>query len=323
MIINNTVVSGILCVLFYNLLSATKGVYLGSLLQRFDPILLLFASFSVVTLFFSTIGFIKRGSDSAGKGEAAISIGKHKFDVVMVNFLTASAWITFFYALKNLEPAVGSALANALIPISTLLLGLLLRTAAAPKHLEVVSALGVLIGVYLLVDAVWAGKSGLSEMSSERTQLGLLMGILCGVSMAANNLFSKRLNTKGWSARQILAVRFYALIILSVCMLKGSDFLGLMNVEAIVNVLVISFFGIIIPLYSFQLGVQKLEPMIVSLTLATVPLFVFGVQLFDQRVRFSPHSLVGIAVILVFTMLGVLSRFKSINVLALFQRKPA
>jgi drug/metabolite transporter (DMT)-like permease len=212
--------------------------------------------------------------------------------------------------MKNMEPAVANSIANALGPVITLLLARQMGRTDKPSRLEIFGAIGVLAGMLALVEVTWAGKSGLTGVGQDQVRLGLGMAIVCGVSMAANNLFSKRLNLKGWSAEQILAKRFYVLLLLAGALLPPHTLEWISSVPHVATVVFVSVLGIIVPLYAFQVGLQKLEPMIVSLLLATLPLVAFGVQVLDRRIAFSPYSLVGVVMVIGFSLLGIYSRFR-------------
>ncbi len=296
---------GILLALIYNVLTAAKGVFLGSLLQGADTILVVFCTFLIVAIFFNGLQkFRPKEKKEANRKSAGL-------DLLMVNVLTASAWMTFYLAVKNLEPAVATALANCLGPVITLIMAYRLQTGAKPMLLEIVASLGVVASMTVLVGITWFGKTGISTFSNDRIFWGLTMALVCGVSMAFNNLFSKRLNQKGWDAKEILASRFYILLGMSLLLLNWETISWLQAPMHLLELLGISVMGVIIPLFAFQKSLQKLEPIFVSLVLATAPLMTFMIQMFDRRIEFSIWSLSGIALVIGFSLLGVYARFRS------------
>lgn len=302
----NTMVKGILLVVTYNVLSASKGVYLGHLLQGVQPFLLLFCSFSLVALFFG-------GSEWLFPSKGSPKFREGGWDLVMVNLMTAAAWITFYLAMKYLEPAVASAVANSLGPIVTLCLALLLGMGARPRSVEFLTSVGVMASVGLLIAATWLGKSGVVGASHESLLIGIAMAIACGITMAINTFFSKRLNVKGWSARKILAHRFYLILVVAAMLFPRNGMEWLSAPSHLGTVFVIAFLGVIVPLYTFQLGVQLLDPVVVALILSTVPLFAMGVQGLDRRLEFSAFSLTGICLVIAFSCLGVWVKAKPVR----------
>jgi drug/metabolite transporter (DMT)-like permease len=190
----------------------------------------------------------------------------------------------------------------------TLGLAFWLGMGAKPRRSEIATSLGVLVSMGALVAVTWYGKSGLGNFPADRLHWGVAMAFLCGISMAINTTYSKRLNARGWSARKILAHRFYALLALAALALPTGA-MGWLSVPShAMTILTIAFGGVIVPLYAFQRGVEYLEPVVVALILATVPLFSLVVQTLDRRLEFSAYSLGGILLVILFSCLGVLVR---------------
>lgn len=66
--------------------------------------------------------------------------------------------------------------------------------------------------------------------------------------------------------------------------------------------------GLIVPLYSLQLGMERCDPLTIALLLATLPLFMYVIQVFDKRLTLSSYSLVGIILTVVFLLVSVVGR---------------
>ena len=105
---------GLVLLFLYNVLTAAKGVYLGSFLQRVPPFLVLTVCFSLVTLFFLLI-------DRVLDGEIKIfrNFRVFKKQIIALNVSALVGWTGFYYALKWMEPAIVTSITSASGPILT------------------------------------------------------------------------------------------------------------------------------------------------------------------------------------------------------------
>src|ERR1700733_5916733 len=95
---------GILALLSYNLLTAAKGVFLGSFLQKVHPFLVLSVCFGLVTIVFIILNLVKRKSEDTV--EALPILKKHWRLVIGLNISGTLGWAGYFYTLKLIEPAI-------------------------------------------------------------------------------------------------------------------------------------------------------------------------------------------------------------------------
>jgi drug/metabolite transporter (DMT)-like permease len=231
-------------------------------------------------------------------------------DAFALNITTVVSWLSFFYAIKYLEPAVMSAISMSVGPVLTLFLAPIFLPATSFSRGEVFAALGIFSGVLLLTLSSVQGHSAVGILSTRDLIYGLMNCLIGGISIVGNTLYSKRLSDSGWTAGQIMSRRFYLLILVSLLFGWSSITRETFSSSMIAPFLLISFLGIIIPLYSLQLGIQRCEPLVVSLALSIGPVFSFLLQRFDQRLALSLSSFVGIAFICGFTVVGALFRSK-------------
>lgn len=299
----SNMMKGILFVLVFNLLSAAKGVFLGSMLQHVHPIVVLFSTFFILTLFLNFFEFRAHGFRIQLQ-----DIQTNLWNVVLLNLSTAGSWISFFYAMKHLEPAVASALCNGMGPI-IVCLNSFLKNEKPVSFLEIISSIGILSGMFYLMRFAGYSWADANSNSSYENLFGIAAAISCGFFMSMSIIYSKRLNNKGWSAQKILSQRFLLLILFSGIFTWFNQSSVTWSSGLILKIFAISFIGIILPLYSLQLGIKKLEPILVSLITSMVPLFVFFFQSFDQRLVWSFYSLTGSLIVVGFSLLGILRRF--------------
>lgn len=294
---------GILLIVAFNALSAAKEVYVAHLLQAAHPIVVLSFTFSITALFFLALEV--RSFDSYIQ-----SLRRQSVNVLLLNITTMVSWMSFFMALKFMEPAVADAIGFALGPILTIMLWRVLRPDRPATRSEVIAAIGILIGVLLLLGSTWIGRSAVGHISLNNNLLGLACSLLCGLAVVGNTIFSKRLSDHGMTARRIMAQRFLLLIVSGIALWPASVQLASITFEFIGIMLLIALLGVIVPLYLLQLGIERCEPVTVSLLLSCLPAFSLLLQLFDPRLSVSYYSVAGIILCVGFTGIGVISRIE-------------
>ena len=104
---------GPLLVFGFVLLSAVRDVYFGHVFQSVGFLKVVLIACTICTLFFLIVSGL-RGALSVLKGNLGI--------VVAVNVTTAVAWISYFFALTHISPAVANTLYSGIGPIAILLL---------------------------------------------------------------------------------------------------------------------------------------------------------------------------------------------------------
>lgn len=300
---------GILYVLIFTLLSSIQTVYLSGLLRHAEVFSTLSLTFMVVTIFFSLFVIIQKALH-AKKSMPYTPLKKDKLGVLLINISSAGSWFGFFLALKYLEPAVVSLLANSISPISTLvILTVILHTQPAKKN-ELISAFGVIASIGFIIVNIYLGNSAVGRIDASTFLVGLIMTIICGLCMCLNTIFSKRLNGKGIEPEQIMSCRFYILIATATLLAGFSNILDtIMNVP--LEIIFISFIGNIMPLFLLQVGIKRTPAMTVSLVLTFAPILCLILQMQDHRLVFSIHTAIGIIVTTCFVIYGIIPNHKS------------
>src|SRR5262245_44674990 len=130
----------------------------------------------------------------------------------------------------------------------------------------IASGVGVLVGVLFLVGATLAGRSGIAQ--GAQLGLGLGLAVLAGVATVCNTLLSKSLSVGGWSPRQIMAVCFWLLLALAWVVVPRGALRTETSLLYISQMIVVAGFGVALPLYLLQLGIEKVDPLVVALLVA-------------------------------------------------------
>ncbi|SJM38501.1 EamA-like transporter family protein [Psychrobacter pasteurii] len=293
---------GISLVILFNILSGVQAVYLSGLLKEANVYATLCICFSFVTIVFILINVISNKPIKS-------SVKKNYANLVIINVTTLGNWLTFFIALKYIEPAMSSALANSIAPTVTLFATYFFLKGSFPKLSQLLVSLGIFLSMGIMIFVTIAGKSASGTTDISYLWLGVIASLICGVSIAFTNIVSKKLNISGINAKEIMMYRFVLLII--VCgVVAGSDVIIETLKTLLLPLLFISIIGNVIPLFSLQLSIEKLEPITVSLLLVLAPIFYLIIQVFDKNIPISPISWIAISISIVFVAIGTLTNLK-------------
>ncbi len=293
---------GVGYVLAFNLLSGIQAAYLSGLLQQANLFATIAVTFTLVGAFFLVASALRRR-----QGPAPFRWKEVAPDLLAINLTTAGSWLGFFGALKFVEPAVVSALANAVGPLLTLFITTaVLKSERLSRH-EIVAALGVLACMLMMVGTLYAGKGALGEMAPGQVFLGVAMSLLCGLSMVLNTIVSKRLNNRGVEPHAIMKFRFVLIVLVAYAVAGRDQTVATLQAHG-GALLLVAFVGNLVPLYVLQVGISKVPPLVVSFALVLAPLFYFGAQQFNSRLSFSAPTLLFIVLSLLCLSYGIFAK---------------
>ncbi|MFG6150099.1 EamA family transporter [Halobacillus sp. B23F22_1] len=295
--IRNYASIGTLFLIISAILTAGSNVYYSNQVQNISPFTFTFISFFITALFFHAIQ-LSNASMRSHNETANVK------DMIGINLSTAGVFMSFYFALKYIEPAIVGAIEIGVAPISSLLIARIFHRKLLNK-VDVITGLGTFIGSLFLIFATLQGNSGVAFSSIPFAAAGLASAALCGFFAALAAIYSKRLSEAQWSTSMILAHRFYAIIVVSLIIsIKQGGLLEQLPSNW-AWVLVVSIIGVVLPLYFLQVGIQYSETFFVMMSLSFIPIFTFAFQFFDPRIHTSYHSLLGVTVILGFALFSV------------------
>lgn len=300
---------GVSYILMFNLLSGIQAVYLSGLLQKANLFATITITFFFVSVFFLGVSLFYKERKIIPTVPAA-----KLYNVLAINLTTAGSWLGFFVALKYIEPAVVSALANAIGPMLTLFITVKIAKSDKLSGVEIFSAIGVFVCMLLMIRSTMNGTIALGNISRNHAIIGIGMAFLCGLSMVLNTIFSKRLNNQGVKPHSIMTFRF-VLIVLVGGVIAGYDEIMATLHQYWLTLLVVAMLGNVLPLYILQVGISKVPPLVVSFALVLAPLFYFLSQQFSKRISFSVETFIYIMCSLIFLSYGVYikSKVKIVN----------
>jgi drug/metabolite transporter (DMT)-like permease len=275
---------GPLLVLIFTLSQAFRDVYFGGVFQKFDFFAVILLAFSLSTVMFAGMALVKSSGDFLAMRGQGVTI-------LTANLTTAAAWSSFFFALTYLDPSIVNTIHSAMGPLTVVGLsafGITLAKSGSIGRVECAGYAGILASVALLWWVVIGGHSGLASRSLSASIAGLALLSVSGVSITVSLLYCKRLQDRGVGAQALTAVRYIALILLAGAMTFWSGKFSNFNaVSEVATLSIASIALIVIPLYAFQVGIGRLTPLTAQVIRALGPVFVFALEQFDGRMRYS------------------------------------
>lgn len=296
---------GVGFVLLFVLSSSIRDVYFSGVFQTFSFFEIIVIAFSLCTAGFTAwTAFMEPRQIS--------QLLRNWPEVLLVNATTAAAWISYFYALQNLEPSIAHTLHVGIGPITITVLGMFGVHISRPAPIRMVEKFchfGVLVSLLLISAVVLAGVSGLGSYGPGTGLWSVAAPYISGSVITISALCAKRMNENGISAAAILAVRFVAIVLVSLVVVRFGeggfsetplDQLGFISLAAAAF--------IVLPLYFQQLGIARIPPLTVRVVMALGPIFVFLLQAFEERLIYSPYTLACIVIYSIFALLSTFTR---------------
>ena len=275
---NDYTLFGALLVLAYCILSAAKEVVIGHYVQEIDPYLLVFVSFSFVILIFnSSVLWQRKQYCAAWRGYR-----KSLPSFVHLNVETMLAWGCFFWAVRFLEPAVVSAVTVGLSPLFAQHFAPCESGNATLARKALASAA---ISLFLLV-ATLAGFSAVGHVSPRDFAIGSILCVVGAAAIAQVTSRARKLYEKGYTALDLMRARFFGLVGGAGIALAVQESVAI-DMELFAVALLIAVFGIAVPIYSLQRGLERCNSTITLLIIASAPGFTWLFQLADPRLEYS------------------------------------
>jgi drug/metabolite transporter (DMT)-like permease len=177
-----------------------------------------------------------------------------------LNASTALTFLTFFYALKLIEPAIVGAVEIGIGPVLAVIITFAM-TGQKPSVQRIAVCAGVLAGCGVLALAAVKG-SGFASIG-ENAWLGLLASVAASIGAVLITMASKALLNRGWKFESVLAHRFYLIIPISFVMTLGSGLPAIeWSVYLVAALLAVTVIGVLAPLYLLQIGIGRCDALL-------------------------------------------------------------
>jgi drug/metabolite transporter (DMT)-like permease len=303
--------AGFLAAIVFVCAASARDVFLGDLFQRQSPLVVAVVAFALCSLVFVPIALAK-------EGRALRAALRRPRRLVWINATSAVAWISFFYALRALEPLLVQILFAGVGPLSVAWIdrwvtrrprAAPLSRAERPLHLGLLAALAAATAVAL------GGLSGAGPQPFDAALVGVGLALGAGVSISANTVLCRELNDDGIDPLTLVSLRFVGATVAAgaLGLVSGEDFTVLFQGPTLALVVAVSLVLMVVPIYVNQIAIALASPLTVRVVLAGAPALVFVLQLLDGRLSPSPYSFGAALLYGVFAAGSVLARHRAIR----------
>jgi uncharacterized membrane protein len=287
-------------VIVFCLSQAFRDVYFAHVFQGIDFFLVILLAFAISAVIFGVVTAIRCPVEF-------VRMRSELPALVWMNVTTALAWISYFYALKHLQPSIVNTLHSGMGPLTVImlaLLGLNITKPAAVRFGEYVCYAGLALVPAAMWWIVLSGRSGLATNVDLFVGLaGLALLMLSGAAITISHLISKRLNDRGIGAEAISATRYILIIVIAAgAGLFNTQPSGIATTGELIFLALATTALIALPLYALQLGVAHTAPLTAHVIRALGPVFIFGLELLDGRVNYSAYTLLAIIAYSIFVI---------------------
>ncbi len=288
---SHLVVLGFACVIAWCIVSAFSRIYTSDLDQQMSPFVLCLCVFSIAQVVFLLLSAVKIK-------QLGQKIAANKADCLRVNLATFGSWFFLIYPLRYIEPSIVSTISLGFAPIVSLLLVKSIMQKNKLMRSELVISILLLVLIFYIAGIVFFSETSTFTSNITHIAISFACCLIVGFSVGVNTVFSKKLSQAGFSALDTLTVRFIVLIAISaVAVLLGHVNLPQFDSSLLVRILMDAFLLVVIPMYLIYTAIHYLEPFSILVVLPLMPVMVFFMEFFNQRMHPSFYLLLGVLLI--------------------------
>lgn len=221
---------------------------------------------------------------------------QHKLSYLLVAFTIGINWLCSIFAPNKSDPFVYLAAGFMTIAIC----GFVSNPKKSRFHFYIEWICAV-----LLVACMISMHYSYTMHHNKSTDIGLVLGIISGISgyyyIVLSNKFSKSAN---FSSSQILALRFWPLIIILGIFIFSRHLASSLTWDSVFILLFMSFLSLIIPVFFLQQAITKFSASKLSVTLCITPVLTF----FIYSISIKKLNIVNLGISLLITLVLILSK---------------
>lgn len=256
--------------------SAASFVFISHLNNHYSVLLSLTMTFGYAIILFTLWNYKHLKSMwSIAKSE--------KSALIMLNIATLFSWFGTFMALKYIDPATKISIGFGLIAVTNFFISVPLRKVAQHKHL-LYCILFVILNMILVL---WQFSVSNQHATTENIIIGISWAVVGGVIGGFIGINSQKLNKAGYNATQVLATRFYLLVIMSVLLLVLTDPTVSFAHIRWKYYLLSTALVVLLPLLFYHLAIENIGSLIVSFIEAFTPVITYFLQIIFLRFNFN------------------------------------
>lgn len=227
--------------------------------------------------------------------------------LALANIWTAITFISLFFALKHLPPAmfasieIGAALLTAIVFTSV-------QKMAWPPLLRVLACVGILAGCALLTRAEIVAS--LSEPDGDGLiWIAVAAAMATGVTSALSATTCRKLAINGWTSCTVLAHRFYLTIAVAAAwlVLETPD-IAAPGLTAISVTAIVGSVGVLLPLLLLQVALRRVDELTVMICMAAQPILSFLISVPSPAYDWNLATLIGVVIVTLFVGLDIVTQ---------------
>ncbi|MBS0234691.1 MAG: hypothetical protein JSR99_14530 [Proteobacteria bacterium] len=226
--------------------------------------------------------------------------------LLIINLTTAGNFISFFFALKYVSPAVvasldlGAALAAAMI-LARVSDGTSLATT------RFVACGGIMAGCLLL------SAAEIRILPSDKDPVFLMLALFAsaasGITATLSAREAKKLAIAKWTPSEVLAHRFYlSLAIAAVWFVTNDAEVHVPSLSAVPIVLGVAVIAVLVPLLLIQIALRTCDALTLTVCFAAQPLLSFLIALPSPAYSLDYMTLFGVMIVTAFLGLDIISQ---------------
>lgn len=295
--------AGRLIVLLFATLTAAKEVVAGSLARNFNVLLVVLVAFVTTTVVFHGARRLQ------ARRASRVVLSDRLREVVWLNISTVGAWGTIFYALQYIAPAIASALAVAALPLFTLALQRSIAAEDSIYRCDIVASIAIGLSICFLAWQSYNAPLIARTATGGQLLLSIAACLVCALGLAASNLIARRLYNAGWQPTDVMAHRFYLLVVIAAALLFSRDGdLGDGVGQQAALLVAFSLIAIAMPVFILQYGLKLAAPIEAASIIAVSPIMVVAFQFLDPQVGFNPVTSAGVLATVVIVVAYLIAR---------------
>ncbi len=298
---------GISLAFCFNIVTSLSFIIVSQFEQTVSPVVLIFYNFIILTLLFSLLALPRYRS-------LWQLMKREKRTILYSNLITIFAWWPLFFCLKYMMPLMVIVAMFGLIPLFTLLL----PTDKSKWHKKTPQDIFFSSMIALLaLSAIIYNTVAIQDLSSPDKVMHYLEALTCILLGAVGNAMLlvnvKNMSLKGFSITQMIAVRFYGLVIGSAVVISFSSLSFVVTHAELLKIFLIFFISTVLPILLTLKSIQLTSPLYVSFVDTLQPMMTYLVQLFYLQSSFSEPLLLLVTLITAVAILYSIFKSKALK----------
>jgi drug/metabolite transporter (DMT)-like permease len=225
--------------------------------------------------------------------------------ILLSNIWTAIGFLSAFFALKHLSPAMFASIEIGVSLFAAILL-VAVQLRAWPRTIRILACIGIFAGCVVLARSE---APSTPEPADDLTWLAIVASIATGISSALTVYTSKQLARHGWTSADTLAHRFYLTIAASVVWLSRESVTpAAPPADTLVLIMVVGAVVVLIPLLLLQIALRSTDELTVMVCLAAQPILSFVISVPSPAYDWSFFTLLGVVIVTASVGLDVASQ---------------